>query len=108
MTKVLNLDELETAVEKSIQIDGNEHFMEPLTVEEFINNMKEIEAIQASGADMSASETFERSLKMILRAFPTLKEDRVRKMRTHQVDALFAFVQGETEQEVERAAASGN
>lgn len=108
MTKVLNLDELETAVEKEIVVDGTSHKMVPLSVEEFISNMKEIEAIQEAGTELTPSDTFERSLNMILRAFPTLTAERVRQMKTHQVDALFNFVQGETEKEVERAAASGN
>lgn len=108
MTKVLNLDALETEIEKSVTVDGVDHAMKPLSVEEFVNNMKEIEAIQAAGAEITPSEAFERSLVMIVRAFPSLEEARVRKMTTPQIDALFAFVQGENDAEVARGASEGN
>lgn len=108
MTKVLNLDSLETNIEKVIQVDGVEHVMRPLSVEEFVENMKELEAIQKGGVEIDPSEAFERSLTMILRAFPTLSEDRVRKMNVTQVDAIFAFVQGENDEELKRASSEGN
>lgn len=108
MTKILNLDAIETSQEKIIKVDDVDHVMSPLSVEEFVENMKELESIKAAGADLEPSEAFERSLKMILKAFPTLPEARVRKMKVHQVDAIFAFVQGENDEELKRASSEGN
>ena len=53
MTKVLNLDELETSLDKTVVIKGVEYAMKALSVEDFINQMKEIDA--ATGHDMTAN-----------------------------------------------------
>lgn len=106
MTKVLNLDDLETSVERSVVVGGKTYMMEAFSVEDFINQMKEIEEI--GDKVPSASEMMETTLKMIQRAFPTMPNEVLRKLKTHQIDALYEFLKGKTEEEVERAATEGN
>lgn len=106
VTKILNLDDLETTVERAIKIGGVEHKMKPFTVEAFINQMKEIE--QIGDQDPTGSEMYATSLRMIMRAFPTLTNDIVQNMNTFQVDAIYGFLKDKTEDAVEEASASGN
>lgn len=106
MTKVLNLDALDTNVERSIIVKGKTYMMQPFSVEDFINQMKEIE--QIGDKEPSGSEMYETSLRMILRAFPTLDDATLRSLNTFQVDAIYNFLRAKGEEEVEEAVASGN
>jgi hypothetical protein len=106
VTKVLNLDDLETTVERVIVIGGKEHKMKPFTVEAFINQMKEIE--QIGDNEPSGSEMFATSVRMIQRAFPTLDDDVVKNMTTFQIDAVYNFLKDRGTEEVEKASTSGN
>lgn len=105
MTKILNLDELETSFEKIIVVKGVKYAMAPFSVEDFINQMKELE--EASEKEMSGVDIYELSLKMIQRAFPTLEAAVLRKLNTFQVDAIYNFLKANSEEEV-RQAVEGN
>jgi hypothetical protein len=108
MTKVLNLDQLETTIDKVVTIKGVDHRMTPLSVEDFINQMKEID--QATSSDMTALEMYELSLKVILRAFPTIPETQLRALNTFQIDSLYAFLKEKVDHAAEEGAeaTSGN
>lgn len=99
MTKVLNLDALETAIDKSVILDGKEYFLKPFSVEEFVNQLQEIEQISANN-DMTASEIFDTSVRILARGFPDLPQERFRKMSTAQIDHLMNFVRGEMDEEL--------
>lgn len=101
MTKILNLDELETSFEKVIVVKGVKYAMAPFSVEDFINQMKELE--QAAEQEMSGVDVYELSLKMISRAFPTLASTDLRKLNTFQVDAIYAFLKDNSEEEIQQA-----
>lgn len=102
MTKVLNLDELETSLDKVVVIKGTQYAMKALSVEDFINQMKEIDA--ATGQDMTAIEMYELSLRVILRAFPGLAEDVLRSLNTFQIDSLYAFLKEKADDLAEEGA----
>lgn len=98
MTKILNVDDLETSVEKVIVVKGVKYAMKPFTVEAFVNQMKELEA--AAERETSGVEIYEMSLKMIARAFPGLPEADLRNMTTYQVDMIYNFLKNTAEAEV--------
>ena len=99
MTKILNLDDLETGLEKTVTIKGVDYVMVPLSVEAFINQMKEIAAL--GDKELSALEMYEMSLTVIQRAFPGLSDETLHGLNTHQVDALYAFLKETGEEQVE-------
>lgn len=99
MTKILNLDDIETSIEKSIVIHGATYNLKPFSVEEFIDQMKEVEALGQE--TISGSEMYEMTLRMIMRAFPGLTDEKLRKLNTHQVDAIYAFLKAKTDEEVD-------
>lgn len=107
MTKVLNVDEL-LAREPAIVlvIDGERHTAILPTVEDFLENLKDMEALSAA-PDMKSE--IEMTVRMIVRAFPSLNEDRVKKMPVEAIEKLFAIVRGIDETgSVEKEDASGN
>ena len=106
MTKVLNLDDLETTIERELIIGGVTHKMKPFTVEAFINQMKEIE--QIGDKEPTGSEMYATSVKMIQRAFPTLTDDVIKNMTTFQIDAVYNFLKERSDDEVEKGAQAGN
>ena len=109
MTKILNLDDLETTIEKSIEIKGVRYDMKPFSVEEFVDQMKEIEEV--SQKDLSGAELYLISLGMIRRAFPGMTDDILKKMNTFQIDAIYEFMKARTEEEAANVATetqSGN
>lgn len=102
MTKILNVDEIETDLDKAIVVGGVTYQMTPFSVEDFLDNMRQIESI--SQQELTGADLYERSLGMIIRAFPGLPEDVVKKLNTHQVEAIFQFMKAKTEEEAERIA----
>jgi hypothetical protein len=106
VTKVLNLDALETTVERVIVLKGVEYKMKPFTVEGFVNQMKEIEEI--GDREPSGSEVYATSVKMIQRAFPDLTDEVLNGLYTHQVDAIFAFLKDRSSEAIQEAQDSGN
>lgn len=106
MTKVLNLDALETTVERVIVLKGKEYKMKPFTVEAFVNQMKEVE--QIGDREPSGSEVYATSVKMIQRAFPDMSDDVLKELTTFQVDAIFSFLKERSTEALDEAQASGN
>lgn len=99
MTKVLNVDDLEGSIDKVITIKGVDYAMKPFSVEDFLNQMRELNALGEKGVD--GAEMFEMSLRMIERAFPTLPKGTLQTLNTFQVDAIYNFLKATSEEEVE-------
>lgn len=89
MVKILNIDELVQEAPIVIVLGGEEHAMKIPTLEDFLMNMKDLEAMAA--APNMTVET-EMTIRMIARAFPSLTEERVRQMPMPAVERLFAIV----------------
>lgn len=104
MTKILNLDTIETKVDKTIVLNGVEHAFSPFTVEQFIEQLKEIEAIENGERTLSIREYAEYSIKSIKRAFPTVPEAELRALHVDKLKAISDFVRGEVAAEAEAGA----
>lgn len=101
MTKVLNIDELlnNTKPRLTIIVDGEKHFAKVPTVEDFLGNLKDLEALAASP---DAKGDVELTCKMIERAFPTLPVDRVKTFPIEAIEQLFNMVRSmEAEEKAE-------
>lgn len=103
MTKILNLDEVESTIDKTLVIKGVSYAMRPFSVDEFINQMKEIEEVSKS--NLTGVDLYKKSLEMIRRAFPGLTDEIIGEMTTFQIDAIYAFMKARTEDEAEQIAA---
>lgn len=98
MTKVLNLDEVETKLEKAIKFGGKEYVMSPLSVGDYVAQLKELQAIDQ---EKDPAQVFEKMIASVVRAFPTMKEAQARKMTLSQLEALTRFIRGEVDAETE-------
>lgn len=104
MTKILNLDTFETSNEKSLVLNKETHVFQPFTVEGFIDELKEIEAMEKDG-NTPVAAYIEFSIKTILRAFPTIKEADLRKITITKLRAISDFVKSVAEDEAQGATA---
>lgn len=108
MTKIINFDSLKKEPLVIIEIDGVKHPMVEATVETFLENMKAIEDL---GINASPRAEIEVGIGIITRAFPSLKEEQVRKWTLSQIQQLSEIargVNGEIVTTDEKEAASGN
>lgn len=110
MTKVLNLDDFEQSVDKSVTLNGKSHEFKPFTVDEFISQLKEIEGLEKDG-QLSIAQYVEFSIGTIKRAFPTIEESELRALTITKLKALTDFVRDVAENEAqaggEQAAGNG-
>lgn len=111
MTKILNLDDIEQSVDKRVTLNGEDHDFHPFTVDEFIAQLKEIEAVEKAG-EMTVVDYTEFAIKSILRGFPTIQEADLRKLSVTKLKALTDFIKAEADEAeaegVEAHAAEGN
>ncbi len=70
--KYLDLDALEPAVDLTVKLNGVEHKLKQLSVQDFIQNTSDMQAL---GGNVSLSEEVALVVKMLTRAFPTMQAD---------------------------------
>lgn len=88
MTKFLDLDAVAPSVDFTLKLNGKEHPLKVASVDTFIKNMRELEALPVNASPI---EEMEMTIKIILRAFPTLTEKEVRGLNLDQVRAISQF-----------------
>lgn len=89
MTKILNLDELPTeAVERSIQLKGVKHDMQPLSLQAFIDNRKTALAVDANDPASSIPGI----ITLICSVFPTLREEDLKALNFPAINAIMDFI----------------
>lgn len=106
--KLLNLDDFQSA-QKVLTLDGVQHEMREMTVQEFIDKASQARADQAAAGEMTLEEQVEKAVEMIHDAFPTVTKERLRKLRMQQLTVLIDFVIKAPEQiEADAKASQGN
>lgn len=90
-TKVLNIDDLKSEVLYVIEVDGEEHKLVAPTVQDFLDNIADLEALAAAP---NIKEEINVSVRMIVRAIPTLTEERVKSWPLTAIERLFNVVRG--------------
>lgn len=104
MTKLLNLDTLGKEP-RTLVIDGVEHVVEDMSVENFIKTTKVAEQLAESNAPLS--EQVAAASDLIHRAVPTLSVERLSKLPVRHLQTIVAFVRGdEVEEQTEQASAT--
>ena len=97
MSNLLNLDEIEVGDEKSFVFNGKTHTMTPLSVGDYIKQVKALESMK----EASQEDTFNFMIKSVCAAFPTLSEAEAKKMTFLQIKLLMDHVQGDVTEEME-------
>jgi hypothetical protein len=93
MTKIINLDQLETKRDKVVILGGVEHVMKTLTVKDYIYQLKagtEIEKLANNGEP--TPETADRMIELTVDAlatlFPTIRRDQLEALNMDQLNAM--------------------
>lgn len=92
-SKLLNLDELATE-NKVVVLDGKDHPMRELTVQEFINKAREAGALNAkllADDEATVEAKMAAVVGMVDEAFPTVTAERLGKLTLAQLNAILAF-----------------
>lgn len=106
--KLLNLDDFATA-QKVVTIDGVQHEMRELTVQEFIDKAAEARKNQTATESLTIDQQTDKAIEMVTDAFPTIPVERLRKLKLSQLTVLLDFMFKAPEQiEAEAKAAQGN
>ncbi|HYG86988.1 MAG TPA: hypothetical protein VD978_12080 [Azospirillum sp.] len=92
MPKYLDLDGLPTGTtaERVLKLNGKEHPLKPMSVGDFIENTK---LLQAQGDSPSLEREFEVMMKMIQRSFPSCSEAELMALTLPQLNQILDFVQ---------------
>lgn len=85
----LDLDAIAPDVELVVKLGGKEHRMRPLSVEDFVKNIKDQSALAASNSDVEAE--IDLVIKMLIRAFPTMKGEDLKKVELNKLWKLLEF-----------------
>src|SRR5690606_28278618 len=102
----INLDAIESAPLAVIRVDGKEHKLVSITVEDFIANFKDVERLSLSASVLDEVEVL---TSVILRGFPTLKRESVLKWPMEYLQRIAMVVRnGGIEELVDTEATAGN
>lgn len=85
----LDLDAVLPEVELVVKLNGKEHRLKPLSVEDFVRNMKDQAALAASSGDVETE--IDTVIKMLARAFPTMQAADLKKVELNKLWKLLEF-----------------
>lgn len=105
MTKVLNIDDIRAETPYVVVVKGVEYEMKTPTVEDFIENLRDMEALAAAA---SLSSEIELTVRMIVRAFPKLSTETVMQWPLVAIEKLFAVIRGIDPDATAEVGAEGN
>lgn len=92
MTKIINLDQLETKRDKVVVLGGVEHVMTTLTVKDYIQQLKagaELEKLAAEEASVdTADRIVELTIDALAKLFPTITRDQLESLNMDQLSAM--------------------
>lgn len=103
-TQYLDLDAVQIAQRFTVKLNDKVHELAEATVETFIANTRDIQALSLKSDVVDETEL---SIRLVKRAFPTMEEAELRRLKLSQVNALIEFARGANgEKRVEEAAAA--
>lgn len=109
---VLNLDELSQQT-RTITIKGVAHEVVDMTVEDFIETSKAIEALKKAESDKNTTESdktvgqVKHAIDMICRRVPTLTPADLSKLSMEKLSLIMKFIQGEMDEKVTTEGSKG-
>lgn len=98
MTKIINLDQLETKRDKVVVLGGTEHVMRTLTVKDYIHQLKSQREIEKlTTGDDADPDTVDRILELTVDAlhklFPTITKEQLESLNMDQLNAMRALAE---------------
>lgn len=99
MTKIINLDDLETRKDRLVILKGVEHVMKTLTVKDYVQQLKkQAEIEKLSAVTEQTVETADRLIELTVDAlasvFPTIPRDQLEGLNMDQLNAMRALADG--------------
>lgn len=111
MTKILNLDKIETKRDKVIILGGVEHVMKALTVKDYINQMKASAELNTLALHEDNLEDAERVMDLtidaLVKLFPTITREQFEALTMEQLTAIRELAEHQAEEQLEEAAPEG-
>jgi hypothetical protein len=112
MTKIINLDQLETRKDKAVILKGQEHIMKTLTVKDYILQLKtqqEIEKLSQSPEQTveTADRLIELTVDALSQLFPTIAREDLEALNMDQLNAMRALAEDYTNEEAPQAEDTG-
>lgn len=99
LTRYLDLDALTTQrAEAGFKLDGTFHQMVPVSVENFVANLKGVQALQdflktAEDASLVAEKNLDLACRTLSRAYPTLSYEQFHALPMWQLDTITKYTQ---------------
>jgi hypothetical protein len=94
--KILNIDAF-AQITRQISLGGVAYPIEETSVQQFIDNLKAAEALEATdpAAKENVAKNFEQAIASIKEAIPTLPEEKIRALKLPAMTAVLQFIRGE-------------
>lgn len=91
MTNYLDLDAVASEADFVLKLNGKEHKLKVATVNTFVANMKDLEALSLNA---TAAQELEVAVTIVKRAFPSIPEEELRELSVLQVKAIADYAMG--------------
>lgn len=104
-TKLLNLDEFGATETLTIVLNGSEHRLQEMTVEDFIWAQKEMKRQESLHDEVAV---FESLVNILSRQFPTISKESLHKLPMSKLRALMDFVNSIAQQGAEATVAANS
>lgn len=112
MTKIVNLDQLETKRDKVVILKGVEHVMTTLTVKDYIQQLKasaEIEKLTSTedATPETADRIVELTIDALAKLFPSISRDELESLNMDQLNAIRGLAEDYTADEAPEGEPTG-
>ena len=101
MTKMLDLDSL-VSEQRVLRLNGRDHEMVEMSVEEFINLMRETDKLDAK---TSFADQLEMMVDLVSRRFPSIPKEELRALGLTKLNAILEFARASAESAAKDATA---
>lgn len=95
-TKLLNLDEVASDIEKEITLGGETYPMESISVDDYINLVRKEEEL-AKKEEVTGVENFDFLFDVVASSFPTMPKEVIGKLKLQQLTAIMDFIKADAE-----------
>ncbi|MCK1543425.1 hypothetical protein IVB12_16025 [Bradyrhizobium sp. 179] len=103
---VLDLDAIVPEKDVVLKLDNKEHPLHPVTVENFVKNMKTMEKLGTGALDTEQEKNL--IVEMLEQVFPTVEKGRFARLTMIQLDQLLTFARANSGEEQVATEASEN
>lgn len=92
--KILNIDAL-VKTTRQVTLHGVTYDVEEIGVQQFIDNLKAAERLEAGGTKQSMSEAFQEAVESIKESIPSMPDEVLGKLKLPAALAILSFIRGE-------------